>query len=61
MRQCGRISRFTADQIERIREIHERLDRARRDRMRVCAELGIDADLFSKYGRGARGKKPRAE
>lgn len=58
-RQRGAASRFTADEIERIRRIYDAQADLRRQRNALCRELGIDRGTFGKYGRRESGKKPR--
>ena len=60
MKQVGRYSRLTAEQIERVRDVHRRWYAVRIERMRVQAEFGITATAFSRIGRHVWGKKPRA-
>ena len=56
----GRASRYTADDIRRVRELHERWAAVRRERAHLMAELRLRPYEFTRYGRGVMGKKPRA-
>lgn len=59
-RQSGRIGRFTAAEIERIRKVHNAWIAARNERIRLCKEMSLRSDMFCRIGRGHVGKKPRA-
>jgi hypothetical protein len=58
-KQPGVTSRFTRDEVDRIRETYRQWQAARIQRIRVCKELGLRSDLFCRIGQGVRGKKPR--
>lgn len=58
-RQSGRTSPYTAEQLEHIRDVHTRWHKVRRERIRLCKELGVRSDVFSRIGLGHYGKKPR--
>jgi len=60
-KQSGRWSPYTADQLDRVRDVHRRWYEVRRERMRLQAELGMRTDVFCRIGRGEYGKKPRQE
>ena len=55
----GRPSRFTAEEIERIRDVHRRWNAVRLERIRITKELGMKTDTFNKVGAGRLGKNPR--
>ena len=59
-KQSGRIGRLTADEIEKVRDVHRRWNAVRYERMRVQADLGLRTDMFCRIGRGVVGKKPRS-
>ena len=59
MKQRGRNSHLTAEQIERVRDVDRRWREVRREKAGVQAELGISSGKFGMIGSGLLGKKPR--
>ena len=55
----GRESRFTATEIERVRQAWDALQAAHAQRRALQRELGMKSSEFKAYGRRDLGKKPR--
>ena len=58
-RSPGVKSRFTAEEIAHIRDVHNRWQAMRVERIRLCKSLGLRSDLFNRIGSGRLGKNPR--
>ena len=57
----GLYSRFTADEIAKIRDVYDRLKAVRIERIRITKELDLKMNGFNRIGQGKLGKKPRPE
>ena len=55
----GRACRFTAAEIERIRDVYDRWNAVRIERIRITKELDLKKNGFNRIGQGRLGKKPR--
>ena len=60
MAQPGRHSYLTEQQVAEIREVYDRLSKARNERWRIQKALDLTPDEFCRFAKGLRGKKPRA-
>ena len=58
--QSGRSSRYTAEELARVRELYERWHTVRNERLRTMKSLNLRACEFVRIGKGQLGKKPRA-
>jgi hypothetical protein len=56
--QCGIASRFSAEQIAKVREMEHQYKELIRRRKTLQDEFGMTRDEWSRYARGILGKKP---
>lgn len=55
----GLKSRFTAAEIAQIRDVYDRWNAIRRERIRICKALDLKHNGFNRIGAGKLGKNPR--
>jgi hypothetical protein len=55
----GLKSRFTAEEIAYIRDVHARWISVRNERIRITKLLNLSKSAFSRIGKGTLGKNPR--